>query len=60
MQFDQAGTHFEQYFLPSRIGSKSMGIKAQIGLKFMDLLPIRPGINYWSNWVEIHLDYSII
>ena len=20
----------------------------------MDLLPIRPGINYWSNWVEIH------
>ena len=20
----------------------------------MDLHPIRPGINYWSNWVEIH------
>ena len=20
----------------------------------MDLLPIQPGINYWSNWVEIH------
>ena len=20
----------------------------------MDLLPIRLGINYWSNWVEIH------
>ena len=33
---------------------------AQIGLKFMDLLPIRPGINYWSNWVEIHWDYTIV
>ena len=58
--------------MPGRIGSKSMEIKAQIGLKFiysqfdrarntaqiglkfMDLLPIRLGINYWSNWVEIH------
>ena len=37
-----------------RIGSKSMEIKAQIGLKFMDLLPIRPGMKYCSNWVEIH------
>ena len=100
-------TQFEQYFLPGRIGSKSMaqiGWKfmdllpihawsnlvssqwiqlnllplwavflarsnfkldrawntAQIGLKFMDLLPIRLGINYWSNWVEIHWDYTII
>ena len=31
-----------------------MEIKAQIGLKFMDLLPIRPGMKYCSNWVEIH------
>ena len=23
----------------------------------MDLLPIRPGMKYWSNWVEIHWDY---
>ena len=26
----------------------------------MDLHPIRLGINYWSNWVEIHWDYTII
>ena len=25
----------------------------------MDLLPIRLGINYWSNWVEIHWDYIV-
>ena len=25
----------------------------------MDLHPIRPGINYWSNWVEIHRDYIV-
>ena len=31
-----------------------MEIKAQIGLKFMDLLPIQPGMKYCSNWVEIH------
>ena len=31
-----------------------MEIKAQIGLKFLDLLPIRPGMKYCSNWVEIH------
>ena len=23
----------------------------------MDLLPIRLGMKYWSNWVEIHWDY---
>ena len=27
---------------------------AQFGLKFMDLLPIWPGMKYCSNWVEIH------
>ena len=27
---------------------------AQNELKFMDLLPIRPGMKYCSNWVEIH------
>ena len=27
----------------------------------MDLLPIRPGIKYWSNWVEIHWQaYNVI
>ena len=25
----------------------------------MDLHPIRPGINFWSNWVEIHSDYIV-
>ena len=31
---------------------------AKIGLKFMDLLPIRPGMKYCSNWVEIQWIYS--
>ena len=25
----------------------------------MDLHPIQPGINFWSNWVEIHWDYIV-
>ena len=33
-------TQFDQYFMPGRISNSTSRI--------------RPGINYWSNWVEIH------
>ena len=47
-------SHFEQYFLPGRIGSKSM---AQIGLKFMDLLPIHARSNWVSSqWIYSHFE----
>ena len=50
-QSDQEGiqwisTQFEQYFMPGQIWNSTRRIW--------------PGINYSSNWVEIHWDYTII
>ena len=54
--------------MPDQIGCKSIEVMttkfdwAGIQCNLNDLHPIQiqPDINYWSNWVEIHSDYTII
>ena len=53
---------FDRSNLTSQIRCKSIEITLPVKghTISMYLHPISPGINYWSNWVEIHCDYTII
>ena len=56
-------SHFEQYFMPGQIRPVEFNRAcntAQIGLKFMDLLPVQLGMKYCSNWVSSLWIYSQI